>query len=103
MSTPVMKNVRYKDSCDSVQGSFKYKEHILLAVEDTQNTSSQIDSEIVILSASDYFRCEIGADATAASMMLPPGLTTMLIERGTTISVLRISAADSEISIIIPE
>lgn len=95
---------RYKDSGNAVQGSFAYKGHQNLTVGATASTSAPIPQTLVVLSATDYFRCAVNGTADATSMILPPGMTPLALPDGpTTISVLAISAQASEISIILPE
>ncbi len=103
MNTPVMQGAVYAGSGQSVQGSFKVKSFSQLAVAAAANTSGAIDSDIVLLVATDYYRLEIDGTADASSMIMPPGMIPLCITKGSTLSVIRLGADDSEISIIIPE
>src|SRR3990172_18215 len=93
---------RYRESNASVQGSFKRRAHANYAITAVSISSPAIDNDIVLLSATDYYRCEVGGPATVASMILPPGLTPLVITKGQFISFLKLAAA-SEVSVIIPE
>lgn len=98
-----MKEIQYQRSGNAVQGSFSYKSHSSLVVGGTENTSGPIKGGKVILSATDYYRIGINAPADNTSMIFGPGMIPLCIPEDATISVLRINAQDSEISLIIPE
>lgn len=95
---------RYRDTNTSTQGSFVYRGHQNVAITTTATDSAPITQELVLISATDYYRLAVNATADTSSMILPPGITPLVLPQGaTTLSFLRIGAADSEASIILPE
>ena len=99
----VIEGGRYEGTSDNVNGSFRFGSNIQLAVTDVANTSAPIREQFIILSATDYYRFAINAPANATSPILPNTLIGLLWTPGDTLSVLRVGAANSELSIIIPK
>lgn len=97
-----MKGLLY-ESGDMVVGSFSYKSHQNLAVGSSAATSTAIDSTETLLSLTVAAHVAIGATATTASMALPAGVWPIRIEKGQTISVLKLTGSlDGQASVIIP-
>ena len=103
MSNPPIKAAIYRGSSLPIQNSFKYASNHNLNVTDTAETSPALDTETVFISVSVYAHIGFGHVATLADMLLPPGLWAFVIDRGSTISVVKSGVPDGVCSIIIPE
>lgn len=99
----IIQGARYRGTTDNVNGSFKFKSNIQLPVTDTAQSTGPIDAEFILLSATDYYRFSINSPANASSPILPNTLVGLLWNRGDTLSALRVSGSNSELTIIIPE
>lgn len=99
-----MQGNKYLNSNDSVQLSFKYQSHENLAVGDVASTSTPIQSSEVLLSLIVAAHVKIGSGAaTVADMVLPAGVWSLMITRGDTVSVIKLTGSDSgQASVIIP-
>lgn len=100
-----MKAATYRSSGTPVQGSFSYRGHENLAVTDTPSTSEPILDDEVILSLVVAAHVRIGGgDASVSNMVLPAGVWSLSIPSGSTISVLKLTGAESgQASIIFVE
>ncbi len=103
MNYPPIKAALYKGSSVPIQNSFKYKSNVNLNATGTAETSAPIDSETVFVTTSVYIHIGFGHPATLADMVVPPGMWAFVIERGSTISVLKSGVPDGVASIITPE
>lgn len=100
----MLKGLMYTNSNDSVQGSFEYQSHENLTIDAVASTSEAINGGSAILSMAVGAHVKIGSgDATVADFVLPAGVWHLLVEKGHTISVLKLTDSDSgQASIIIP-
>jgi hypothetical protein len=100
-----MKGLTYKNNNDSVPLSFKYYSHENLSIGDVASVSAQIQSSEILLSLVVAAHVKIGSgDATVADMVMPAGIWPLVIDRGDTVSVLKLTGSDSgQASVIIPE
>lgn len=100
-----MKGSTYRNNNDSVPLSFKYSSHENLAIGVVASTSNPIQSSEILLSLVVAAHVKIGSeDATVTDMVLPAGLWPLVINRGDTVSVLKLTGSDSgQASVIIPE
>ena len=102
MTTAVLQGARYLGTSDNLNGSFRFGSNIQLSVTNTATTSAGINSDVILLSATDYYRFAINATADATSPILPNTLVSLLWNKGDTLSVISVSGSNSELSIIIP-
>ena len=100
-----MRGLIYKDTVDSVQASFSVDSFENLSIGDVASVSSPIPSSEIILSLVVAAHVKFGSgNATVTDMVLPAGLWIVGIERGTTVSVIKLSGSDSgQCSVIIPK
>jgi len=96
-------SANYKLNNHPVQGSFKIKRSQNVSISDTNNFSSPTQSEIVIISSVDYYKLNINSAADPTSTILPPGFTTLIVDRGDVLNFIRVGATSFELSIIEPE
>lgn len=97
-----MKALAYKNTNDSVQMSFQYKDHINLAVTSTASTSPVLGVGEVLLSMTVAAHVKIGSGAASvSSMVFPAGVWPLLISDKDTISVIKLTGSvDGMASII---
>jgi len=100
-----MKGILVKYSGDSVPLSFQYKSHENLSIDTVASTSEPLTVKEVLLSLVVAAHVKIGeGDATVADFVMPSGIWPLLIEEGQTISVLKLTGAESgQASIITTE
>ena len=92
----------YRNTSDSVQGSFRLINSFNLAVTALPNDSAPIQADMIIVVATDYVRWAANATANPTSVIMPPGYNAFLWTSGEFLSVIRLNN-DSEVSVIIPE
>ncbi len=99
-----MKGLTYNGSNNSVQFSFGTFSHENLAVSGVADTSNTLWVEEVVLSLTVGAHVRFGSGAaTSADMVLPAGVWPLLIQKGTTISVIKLTGSDDgQASVIIP-
>lgn len=99
-----MKGSTYSFTGNNVPLSFKYNSHENLAIGVTASTSSPINHTDILLSLCVAAHIKIGSgDADVSDFVLPSGLWSLVIDKGSTISVLKLTGSDSgQASIIIP-
>ena len=102
-----MKGLTYYGSGDSVQGSFRKVSHQNLAITGTASTSTAINAPeggvLLSLCVSAHVRVGSG-NATTSDFVLPAGVWPLLVRKGETISVLKLSGSlDGQASVIIVE
>jgi len=95
-------SANYKLNNHPVQGSFKINRSQNISVSDTNNFSSPAQSEIVIISSIDYYKLSINSVADPTSTILPPGFTTLLVDRNDVLNFIKVGTNDFELSIIEP-
>lgn len=89
---------KYADAVES----YKIASYQNILATTSNVTSAAIDSDIVIINADGDYRLEVNNTASAASVLLPSGKTTLLINRGDTLSFVRVSTPDVNLSVIVP-
>lgn len=97
----VIEGAAYQDAGDAVYASYRYESHANYAVSVTQVTTPPIDSVLVLICCSSFYRFDVNKPATATSPMHPPGFQPLIIDRGDTLSFIAFDA-DCECSVIIP-
>ena len=102
MTTSVIKQAAYSNNLDSVQGTFKPKTYENLTITATESESSPVLEGLVLISANVYYRLEINAVADSSSMLLPPGVSSIIVEESDILHFIS-DGTNGSISIIIPE
>ena len=101
MSSRNINGLRYLSTSDPVQGSFGVDSSFNIAVAAIAVDSAPINSEAIIVCATDYVRWDINQTATATSPIIPPGYTALLWNRNEFISFLQLNNP-SEVTVYIP-
>lgn len=100
--TTVIKQAAYSNSLDSVQGTFKPESYENLTITATESIASEVSEGIVLISANVYFRLEFNIAATSSSMLLPPGVSSIIVSEGDILHLIS-DGVNGSCSIIIPE
>ncbi|RLA59117.1 MAG: hypothetical protein DRQ89_14495 [Epsilonproteobacteria bacterium] len=105
MSTiSMMKGGRYRNSTDSVQGSFRPKSHQNIAVTNAASSSSSpLKEGVVLISSSDYYYLGIDSPADSTSILLPPGIIPLLVGEGEVLHFIAVGLDTFNVSLIITE
>lgn len=98
-----MKGIHYS-SGEAVQASFKRKSHQNLSISSSAATSQPIAETEVVVSMTVGAHIAFNETATTASMVLPAGVWFIGIDKGSTISLLKLTGSeDGQGSIIVME